>query len=161
MRIERARYEVDLARRQHDAVDPDNRPVARGLEGRLEEALRSLERTEAKLKHVWGSWRRRSNAERELLKRYAHDLAALWKAPATRPQDQKRIARCLLEAVVVTVPPEEGGDGQRRGALEGGRGNRCNEGSGGSDTGASYSFSKKAGARRQPLFPLRRPRPGR
>jgi hypothetical protein len=46
-RIERACYEVDFARRPYDAVDPDNRLVARDLERRFEEALRSLERTEA------------------------------------------------------------------------------------------------------------------
>src|SRR3989304_4791125 len=31
-KVERARYEVDLARRQYDAVDPANRLVARELE---------------------------------------------------------------------------------------------------------------------------------
>jgi hypothetical protein len=68
-----------------------------------------LERTEAEAQARLGELEEAlSNAERELLIRYAHDLAALWKAPATRPQDRKRIARCLLEAVVVTVPPEEG-----------------------------------------------------
>ena len=31
-KVERARYEVDLARRQYDVVDPANRLVARELE---------------------------------------------------------------------------------------------------------------------------------
>jgi hypothetical protein len=37
------------------------------------------------------------------LKRYAEDLSALWTSPATRPQDRKRLAHCLIESVVVTV----------------------------------------------------------
>ena len=38
-RLERARCEVSLARRQYDAVDPENRLVARELESRYEKAL--------------------------------------------------------------------------------------------------------------------------
>ena len=38
--LERARYEVERARRQYDAVEPENRLVARTLEQRWEEALR-------------------------------------------------------------------------------------------------------------------------
>ena len=42
-RIERAEYEVTLARRQYDAIDPENRLVARELERRFEKALQDLE----------------------------------------------------------------------------------------------------------------------
>ena len=42
-RVERAEYEVGLARRQYDAIDPDNRLVARELERRFEKALQDLE----------------------------------------------------------------------------------------------------------------------
>ena len=45
-RVERARYEADLARRQSEAVDPANRLVARELERRFETALRDLEAIE-------------------------------------------------------------------------------------------------------------------
>lgn len=45
--IERARYEVALARRQYDAVDPENRLVARELERRFEKALREAQKIEA------------------------------------------------------------------------------------------------------------------
>jgi len=40
-RVARAAYEVRLARRQYDAVDPDNRLVAGELERRWELALRA------------------------------------------------------------------------------------------------------------------------
>ena len=45
-RLERARYEVRLARRQYDAVDPDHRLVARELARRWEAALVAVERLE-------------------------------------------------------------------------------------------------------------------
>ncbi len=37
--VERARYEANRARRQFDAVEPENRLVARTLEGAWESAL--------------------------------------------------------------------------------------------------------------------------
>ena len=43
LRLERARYEVAMAQRQYDAVDPDNRLVARELERRWNTALGALE----------------------------------------------------------------------------------------------------------------------
>src|SRR5947208_12288996 len=46
LRLERARYEARLAQRQYDAVDPDNRLVARELERRWEAALAEVGRVE-------------------------------------------------------------------------------------------------------------------
>ena len=46
-RLERARYEVDRARRQYGAVEPENRLVARTLEKAWEEALAEQARLEA------------------------------------------------------------------------------------------------------------------
>lgn len=106
-RVERARYEVDLARRQYDAVDPENRLVARELERRFEKALKTLEATESEARtHLGALEEALSGNEEQLLRRHAHNLSTLWNAPTTRPQDRKRIARCLIETVVVTVLPE-------------------------------------------------------
>ena len=44
--VERARYEAERARRQYDAVEPENRLVARELERRWEEALKEQRRLE-------------------------------------------------------------------------------------------------------------------
>jgi len=104
-KVERARYEVDLARRQYDAVDPGNRLVARELERRFEGALRELEAVEAEAEaRIQGLGKPLSEEEQELLRSYARDIESLWNAPATRVQDRKRIVRCLIENVVVTVP---------------------------------------------------------
>jgi excisionase family DNA binding protein len=105
-KIERARYEVGLARRQYDAVDPENRLVARELERRFEKALHECDAVEAE-----ASERLRkleaplSEAEQQQLKGYAEDLSELWHAPSTRVQDRKRMARCLLEKIVVSAAP--------------------------------------------------------
>jgi hypothetical protein len=101
-RVERARYEVALARRQYDAVDPQNRLVAAELERRWERALVALQATEqevrSRLDELSRSW---TEAEREQLVHYAAHLPELWHAETTRPQDRKRIVRCLIEQVVV------------------------------------------------------------
>jgi hypothetical protein len=104
-KVERARYETELARRQYEAVDPENRLVARELERRWETALKHLEgvRIEAESR-IEGLDRRLTDDEQQRLKRYARDLPSLWHAPTTRPEDRKRLLRCLIENVVVTAP---------------------------------------------------------
>ena len=47
--VERARFEAERARRQFDAVEPENRLVARTLERSLEEALSAQRQAEANL----------------------------------------------------------------------------------------------------------------
>jgi hypothetical protein len=49
MRIERARYEVDLAERRYEAVDPANRLIAATLERRWNKATQRLHDVEAEL----------------------------------------------------------------------------------------------------------------
>jgi hypothetical protein len=106
-KMERARYEVQLARRQYGAVDPENRLVARELERRFEKALGELARTEADAEeHLKALPECLSASEERQLMSYAGNVAALWKTPTTRPQDRKRIARCLIESVVVTAERE-------------------------------------------------------
>jgi DNA invertase Pin-like site-specific DNA recombinase len=108
--VERARYEAERARRQYDAAEPENRLVARALERRWEEALRQQRR----LEEEYARFERTqpaglSVAERQQIRALAHDLPALWQAPATTAADRQRIARLLVEEVVVTVQ----GDSER------------------------------------------------
>jgi len=44
--------------------------------------------------------------EKLRLKDYAHNLPELWNAPTTRPQDKKRIIRCLIDSVVIQTPKD-------------------------------------------------------
>jgi hypothetical protein len=103
-RLERARYSVQRAARQYEAVEPENRLVARELERRWEEALSH----EQHLQEEYARCRRErppelTSREREAILHLAHDVPALWHAPATTPQDRQEIVRLLVERVIVEV----------------------------------------------------------
>ena len=105
--VERARYEAERARRQHDAVEPENRLVARELERRWEEALKEQRRLEEEYARFSRDQPRGLSAgEREQIRALSRDLPALWQAPATTAADRQRIVRLLVEEVVVTVRGE-------------------------------------------------------
>jgi hypothetical protein len=105
--LERAGYEVERARRQYDAVEPENRLVARTLEQRWEEALRQQQQ----LQEDYDRFLREqptglSEAERARVRALSADLPALWQAEQTTAADRKEIVRCLVERVVVGVRPD-------------------------------------------------------
>jgi DNA invertase Pin-like site-specific DNA recombinase len=102
--VERARYEVERARRQYDAVEPENRLVVRELERRWEEALQEQRRLEEEYARFGRNQPAGLSAsERAHIRALARDLPALWQAPATTAADRQRIIRLLVEEVVVTV----------------------------------------------------------
>ncbi len=105
--VERARYQTERARRQYDAVEPENRLVVRELERRWEEALKEQRR----LEEEYAQFSRSqpvglSIAEREQIRTLARDLPALWQAPCTTAADRQRIVRLLVEEVTVAVRGE-------------------------------------------------------
>jgi hypothetical protein len=105
--VERGRYVVDLARRQHDEVDPANRLVARELERRWEAALEALQGLQREAAERLRDLEHPLRAEDEaLLRRHAHDVSRPWRASTTRPQDRKRIVRLLIDSVVVRTREE-------------------------------------------------------
>jgi DNA invertase Pin-like site-specific DNA recombinase len=102
--LERARYDAERAERQYQAVDPENRLVARTLERRWEETLKNQRR----LEEEYDRFRRDQPAEwsGDELARIAalsRDLPALWDATATTAAERKEIIRLLIELVVVHV----------------------------------------------------------
>jgi len=100
----RSRYEVEQARRQYAAVDPEHRLVARELERRWDEALRADEQLQADYaRFQQDSPRKLSPHERQQILALSEDLPALWHAETTAPEDRQAVARLLLEQVVVTV----------------------------------------------------------
>ena len=104
LRLERARYEARLARRQYDAVDPDNRLVARELERRWEAALAEVERLEQDHERMRRTeLRPLEPADIADVRRLAADLPALWHADTTLPADRKRLLRLVIAVVTVTV----------------------------------------------------------
>jgi DNA invertase Pin-like site-specific DNA recombinase/DNA-binding transcriptional MerR regulator len=103
-RLTRQRYEVEQARRQYAAVDPEHRLVARELERRWDVALRAEEQLAAEYTRLGRDCPAQLSAtEREQILALSQDLPALWHADSTTPQDRQTIARLLLEQVTVTV----------------------------------------------------------
>ena len=103
-RLVRSQYEVEQARRQYAAVDPDHRLVAHELERRWNEALHADEQLQADYTRFRkDSPVQLSTEEREQVRALAHDLPALWHADSTTPEDRQTIARLLLDQVVVNV----------------------------------------------------------
>src|ERR1700732_2068505 len=79
--LEQARYEVTHARRQYDAVDPDNRLVAGELERRWNERLKEERRLQDQLDALGVvSSDSVSPGEREALLRLGADVERAWHA---------------------------------------------------------------------------------
>ncbi|WP_250265999.1 recombinase zinc beta ribbon domain-containing protein, partial [Rhodovastum atsumiense] len=103
-RLERARYETTLARRRYEAVDPENRLVARTLERDWEAALAAEQALQAEhARELARQPTRLDAAEMEAIRRLAADVPALWHASTTTPADRQMIARLMLERVAVRV----------------------------------------------------------
>lgn len=103
-RRERARYEVDRARRQYDAVEPENRLVARTLERAWEAALAEQGRLDAEYERAQRDrMAAPTAAELAAIRDLAEDLPTLWHAETTIAEERKTIIRLLLDRVLVTV----------------------------------------------------------
>lgn len=105
--LEGARYEAERARRQYDAVEPENRLVAQTLETRWEAALARVADLEERLGAVDPCPVSISAAEREQLLSLGRDLTAVWRHPAAAADLKKRILRAVLHEVVI----DDGADG--------------------------------------------------
>jgi len=76
--LEKARYEVDRARRQYDAVDPANRLVAGELEWRWNAALERVAELQRECSQCAEQRTVLTNAQQTRLLQLARDLPALW-----------------------------------------------------------------------------------
>jgi hypothetical protein len=105
---DRARYDVELAERRYQAVDPTNRLVAATLERQWEEAMQH----ERALKEEHDRYCRKtlpqlSANDEARIAALASDIPALWNSPTTTNADRKAIVRCLVERIVVTLDRNE------------------------------------------------------
>src|SRR5262249_36958258 len=107
-RLSRAEYEARLAQRQYDAVDPDNRLVAAGLERRWEEKLQALREAQEQD----GRFQQRpavqalTAEERERFQNLSENLPALW--PKLGAAERKELLRCLMSEVVLKrIAPDQ------------------------------------------------------
>jgi excisionase family DNA binding protein len=105
--LEQARYEAMRARRQYDAVDPDNRLVAGELERRWNECLAAVARIEDEIRSEFADQPAAlSDDERAAVLALADDLPRLWNHSAASAGTRKRILRAVLNEIVVTVEPD-------------------------------------------------------
>jgi DNA invertase Pin-like site-specific DNA recombinase len=105
--LQQARYEAAHARRQYDAVDPDNRLVAGELERRWNEALQVVHRIEGELAALEARKPPSlGERERQHLMELGADLELAWSHPAATAATRKRILRTALNEIVVR---KEGG----------------------------------------------------
>jgi hypothetical protein len=79
--LERARYEASRARRQFDAVEPENRLVASELEVRWNSALARVAEIETRLAAVGQQAEPLGNEQEKELMALGEDLIALWNHP--------------------------------------------------------------------------------
>jgi DNA invertase Pin-like site-specific DNA recombinase len=104
--LQRLRYEANLARRQYDRTDPDNRLVAGELERRWEAALCALREAEQRTESA-----RRDrdkvvpiHVPRELRAAFSSlgaSLPRLWDQPTLGRAQRKALLRCLIDKVVL------------------------------------------------------------
>jgi Recombinase/Recombinase zinc beta ribbon domain len=104
LRLERARYEADRARRRYQEVEPEHRLVARSLERDWNEQLSvldQLERDDTELAPVASG--HISEAERQGILDLVHDLPAVWQAETTTHAERKQVVRLLIKDVTLTT----------------------------------------------------------
>lgn len=102
LRLERARYEADRARRRLLAVEPEHRLVARSLEREWNERLAALEDLEREYTSRPPPAGLASPEERQRILALAQDLPAVWQAPTTTHAERKQLLRFLVKDVTLT-----------------------------------------------------------
>jgi DNA invertase Pin-like site-specific DNA recombinase len=99
--LEKARYDVDRARRQYDQVDPANRLVASELEVRWESALMRVSELDKQLNEAVHHQIVLSNSDQQRLLELSRDLPALWHRSETTAEMKKRVLRTVLEEIMI------------------------------------------------------------
>ena len=105
MRIEKSRYEAQLAERRYLEVDPSNRLVAATLERRWNNAIVQLEEIKQQYSQFQSKQLNATTKEqKEKVFALAKDFPRLWHARTTNPKDKKRMLRLLIKDITVERP---------------------------------------------------------
>jgi DNA invertase Pin-like site-specific DNA recombinase len=100
--VERAQYEVDLARSRYLHVDPANRLVADSLEADWNVKLRALAEAQENYQRECTAHRRAiCEADRERILALTQDFPAAWRDAKTAQRDRKRMLALLIEDVTL------------------------------------------------------------
>jgi len=108
LRLQRAQQNAARAFHQYDAVEPENRLVARTLESRWEETLAEVRTlTEDHDRFRASRPLTLSPAERRAIEQLSTNLPRLWTAPSLAVAEKRRVVELLLEKAVVTGTEDE------------------------------------------------------
>jgi DNA invertase Pin-like site-specific DNA recombinase len=100
--VERAQYDVDLARQRFMRVDPNNRLVADSLEADWNDKLRLLNDVQERYRQQHEADQVALNDEqRARILALAHDVPRLWRDAATPDRERKRMLRLIVEDVTL------------------------------------------------------------
>ena len=103
LRLERAQYEADLARRRSTAVAPENRLVARSLERDWNEKLTAVEQLQKEYAILPKPTALLiTSQERQRILALAHNVPAVWNASTTSQAERKQLLRYLIKDVTLT-----------------------------------------------------------
>lgn len=105
--VERAQYDVDLARQRFMRVDPNNRLVADSLEADWNDKLRLLNEAQDHYRQQHDADQLTLNDEqRARILALARDVPRLWRDPATPDRERKRMLRLIIEDVTLVKGKE-------------------------------------------------------
>jgi len=100
--VERARYEMELAKKRYMLVDPQNRLVATELEAAWNQKLRQLEKAQQEYeKKKRKDLKEMTETNKADIIKIASDFAKLWSNPNVSYREKKRMIRLLIEDVTV------------------------------------------------------------
>lgn len=101
--LKAAKYAVQRAWKQYDAVDPENRLVADELERRWNAAMDRVRTLEQRMQEEQTCGQQVTPPSAEVFKNLAGDLLTVWDNPATDVRLKKRILRTLIHEVIVDI----------------------------------------------------------
>ena len=103
--LERARYAAQRAKRQYEAVDPENRLVASELEARWNAALQGVADLEHRVQTVAQVPPSLSAEQKQRLLEWGAELPRLWHDPQAPVELKKQILRTVIQEIVVNSAP--------------------------------------------------------
>jgi excisionase family DNA binding protein len=107
LELEEARYEALRAKRQYNAVDPDNRLVAATLEKEWNDMLVRVVKIEDKITALSETTFFLSIEEKTEIRELSQDLSRVWNHPNSSVELKKRIIRTVIREIVVYLEEEK------------------------------------------------------
>lgn len=106
--LEQARYEAQRAKRQFEAVEPENRLVAAELERDWNQALEKVVRLDTEILNLEeASSLVLCQQDKEKIMALGHDLPYVWYHPQSSAVIQKKIVRLLIKEIVAFIEDQK------------------------------------------------------